>query len=187
MIKLFKENNALELIEQLNLKKEKLVVDSPYVSKTIQELDPTTIVKIGLLIKKQFGKRFDMDKLFNDNVSSVVYEENSEGEIISCCLIDGERMYSTASTSREAITKLVASLVKNNYNIWASISIESRLLIKLSEKAGLKPLADPDLIRKILESHYPHYEGRIIITVESGYFVFTKLGSDDKPQVLVLS
>ncbi len=82
---------------------------------------------------------------------------------------------------------LVSNLCENNYNVWATISINSKLLIKLARKAGLKEIKNPELIKKILINHYPESIGKIKVEKLGAYSVFTKTGSNDKPQVLMLS
>lgn len=168
--------------------KSKLTVTEPYISKNISELDEETKIKIADFIKQRFGKRFDQSKLFNNKINSVVYELNESQQVITCCcLIDSERLYATASEAPENIIKLVENLCRNNYNIWTTISINSKLLISMSEKAGLKSVENVELLKKILTNQYPEYEGLIEVKQLLGYTVFTKIGSDDSPQVLMKS
>lgn len=187
IVELFEMAGYGYFVKNVDGKPEKIKVDPPFISKNISELSPTEIAKISFLVKKQFGKRFDTNKLFNNKVNSIVYYEDENREITACCLMSGERIYTAASLSQNKIIDLVSSLCKCNYNVYTTISIESKLLIKMSQKAGLKLVNDPVIIRRILESQYPEYRGRVIIDFKNNYFVFTKIDSDDKPQVLLLS
>lgn len=187
ILKLFENFDTKDIFDGIDMKKSKLKVSNGYYSSAIAELDPAIRSKLSTFIASQFGKRFDPSKLFNDKINSVAYELDEKGDVISCCLIDGERLYTTSAVNSEKIVNLVSNLCKNNYNIWSTISITSTLLINLCPKAGLHVVEDSDLIEKILVSNYPGYKDKIVAETKRGHTVFSKKDSGDTPQVLVMS
>jgi uncharacterized protein YaiE (UPF0345 family) len=171
----------------IGIKKLKLNVSNAYFSNTVEELTLDMKSKLSVFVASQFGKRFDSSKLFNSKINSVAYELDNKGDVISCCLIDGERLYATSAVNSEKIVKLVSDLCKNNYNVWSTISITSNYLINLCPKAGLHIVEDPNLVEKILINNYPKYKGDLIIEIKRGHTVFSKNNSNDTPQVLAMS
>lgn len=186
-MRFFENQDANNIFEGLPTKKEFLVVDFPYVSKNIAEVDLDMRAKISAFVKDKFGKRFDDTKLFNEKINSIVYQLDENSDLCCCCLMDGERMYATASKDSIHLMDMVENMCKNNYNIWTTISTHSRLLIAMSEKVGLKIVQDPELLNKILVSHYPRYKGNIVTEKKGDYLVFFKKESRDTPQVLLRS
>ncbi|MEI7480146.1 MAG: hypothetical protein WCJ59_00790 [bacterium] len=184
---IFSKHDTKGIFDNIEKERQKLIVTEPYMSKTIHELDVNIKEKISELIKLKFGKRFDPQKLFNSRINSVIYNQDIEGNITSCCLVNGERIYTVVSISPDGTQNILSNLCKNNYNIWTTVSINHKFLIDLGEKSGLKQVKDSDTIKKILTSNYPEYKGRLIISNQNNYTSFTKTDSNDKPQVLLKS
>jgi len=187
ILNLFENFDTKGIFDDINMKKSKLNVSDVYFSNTVEELALDMKSKLSAFITSQFGKRFDSSKLFSSKINSVAYELDDKGDVISCCLIDGERLYATSAISSEKIVKLVSDLCKNNYNVWSTISITSMHLINLCPQAGLNIVENPALIEKILVNNYPKYKDQLIIETKRGHTVFSKKNSDDTPQVLVMS
>ncbi len=187
ILDLFEGYDTKGIFDDLNIKKQKLKVSDGFFSSSVEELVPDVKTKLSAFVASQFGKRFDPTKLFNDKINSVAYELDNEGNILSCCLIDGERLYATSAVNSEKIVELVANLCKNNYNVWSTISITSTLLINLCPKAGLNIVENYGLVEKIVTNNYPKYKGKLIIETKRGHTVFSKKDSDDTAQVLVMS
>jgi len=187
VLSLFENFDTNNILDGLDKKKNKLNVSGRFHSFSVEDLEPEIKVKLSAFIASRFGKRFDPTKLFNNKVNSVTYEIDSAGSILSCCQIDGERLYATSAVSSEKIVELVGDLCRNNYNVWSTISISSTLLINLCPSAGLNIVEDPALVEKIITNNYPQYKGKLVIEIKRGHTVFSKIGSDDTPQVLVMS
>ena len=187
VLSLFEAFDTKNILDGLNKKKNKLNVSDRFHSVPIEELEPAIKAKLSAFIASRFGKRFDPSKLFNDKINSVAYEIDGLGDILSCCQIDGERLYATSAVSSEKIVELVGDLCRNNYNVWSTISISSTLLINLCPLAGLNIVEDPVLVEKIITNNYPQYKGKLLIGKKRGHAVFSKTDSDDTPQVLVMS
>jgi len=187
VLSLFENFDIGDILDDIDMKKSKLNVSDVYFSKTVEELAPDIKDKLSVFVASQFGKRFDSKKLFNEKVNSVAYELDDSGEIVSCCLMGGERLYATSSVNSEKIVSLVSDLCKHNYNVWSTISITSTHLINLCPKAGLHIVEDPALIERVLISNYPGYKDKLIIKTKRGHSVFSKEESNDTPQVLVMS
>ena len=129
----------------------------------------------------------DINKLFNNKINSVTYSLDGTGYINACCLIGGERIYAIASKDSDSIVNLVNDLCKHNYNIWCTVSILSKRIIYLAQRAGLRLITNPKIIEKILVNNYPEYSDKIVIGGYGSYTTFSKKGSDDAEQVLLMS
>lgn len=187
ILNLFENFDTKDIFDGIDMKKSKLNVSDMYFSDTVEELTLDMKSKLSAFVASQFGKRFDSSKLFNSKINSVAYELDDKGDVISCCLIDGERLYATSAVNSEKIVKLVSDLCRNNYNVWSTISITSMHLINLCPYAGLNVVEDPALVEKILVNNYPKYKGQLTIETKRGHTVFSKKDSDDTPQVLAMS
>ena len=152
-----------------------------------ESLSDDTKQKITKLIKEKFGARLEESKLFNSKVKSAVYRLNEQGDAVACCLMDDRRIYFASAIDSAEIVGIVADLCAHNAGIWTTISSSRNLLISLSLKAGLIPVTDPSVLKKILVSNYPEYKNRILMETVRGRLVFTKEGSDDAPRVLLTS
>jgi hypothetical protein len=162
-------------------------VSVKYNSSFVEDLSDENKQKIVRLIREKFGQKLEEEKLFNAKIKSAVYKINEHGEAVACCLMDRKRIYLAAAIDSEEIVSIVADLCYNNDYIWTTISINRNLLINLSLKTGLHPVADPMEIQRILVSNYPEYAGKIKTETIRGRVVFTKDGSMDGPQLLLLS
>lgn len=187
VIQVFSGIDTKGIFEEIESMKVKPKVSDAYVSSFVEELSNEAKQKIMKLIREKFGHRLEENKLFNAKIKSAVYKVNEQGEIIACCLMDQKRIYLASAIDSTEIVSLVSDLCDNNDYIWTTISVDRNLLINLSLKAGLHPVMDPMEIRRILVSNYPEYAGKIITETIRGRAVFTKEGSTDGPQLLLLS
>lgn len=187
VLDLFEGCDTKGIFEDMPSKKQILETSHKYNSVPIDHLDDEIRNKIIELAKKSYGRRLQLDKLFSDKINSVVYEIDDKNNILSCCLISGERIYAIASIDANSIVGLVSDLCKHNHIVWTTISLSRQHIINLAQKAGLKLVSNPDLIRKILINNHPEYQGRITIKQKQGLFVFVKEGLDDTEQVLLIS
>lgn len=149
VLNLFDSYDTKGIFDGINFIKPTLETSGKYTSIPIESLDEDIRQKIIDLAKKSYGRRLDLNKLFNDKINSVVYEVNNQNEVVSCCLISGERIYAIASADTDSIVNLVRDLCQNNYTVWATISLSSRHIIDLAQKAGLKLINSPSMIEKI--------------------------------------
>lgn len=186
VLDLFNGYDTRGILDTIHFKKPFLNVSAKYDSKPIDGLDDDMKDKITKLVTGIYGKHFDAAKLFNDKINSVAYEM-SDNQLAACCLVDGERLYAVASRKANNIVALVHDLCRNNYNVWATISVNSERIIDLAVQASLKLVNNHQLIAKILMNNYPEYKDRILLEEINGRTAFTKKGSDDTPQVLLLS
>jgi len=187
IIKMFEKFNTKGILDGIDFKKQKLEISADYISCPVSELNEDVRAKIGSLIREKFGKKFEEPKLFNHKVNSVVYKLSSIGNVEACLLIDGERIYLATAIDTTQLVNIVSDLCNHNYNIWTTISSSHNLLIALSQKAGLHVINDPSLVKKILISNYPEYDGRLVVEIKRGRAIFTKIDSNDSSQVLLTS
>lgn len=187
ILNLFDAYNTNDIFEGMELKRSFLKVSDKYRACPIDLLDSIIRNKIADLITSQYGRRLNKNKIFNNKINSVVYELDNKQNVVACCLIDRERIYSVAATNEDLIVNLVSDLCNNNYNVWATVSMSNKHIIDLSVKAGLRLVNDPETMRKILMANYPEYGNRIITKINGSYTTFSKLDSEDIEQVLLLS
>lgn len=182
----FFPDNAQDIFEGVDKKKPKLSVDSHYTSVKIDDLPQEDREEIVRLMKNGYGKHYDESKLFAGNVNSAVYERR-DGKIRSCCLVDGERMYSVAARDGSDWMAIVADLVKNNYNVWCTVDCNNPRIQAFCSIAGLSIENNPETIRKILTTKSGKYKDVEIYEL-NGLVVFKKKDKpDDYPQVLLRS
>lgn len=182
---IFESYGAQDVLESIQVHKELKAQNYSVVS--VDKLTSEQKNELRQLAILEYGRRMDYKKIFNGKIDTVVFEPAQDESIISCCFMDADRIYAVASRNPEHIVRMVSELCKNNYNIWATISIGSHGVIKLACRAGLKPVNDSGIIKKILISNYPEYAGRIETSIEGAYTVFRKVGSSDPPQILFIS
>lgn len=187
VVKFFSTVDTHGILEGLNAPQIKLKTSGEYESSFVEEVSDEIKQKIAELIREKFGARLEEDKLFNAKVRSAVYKINEQGDVVACCLMDGRRIYLASAADLIEIVDIVANLCEHNDKIWTTISSSRNLLINLSLKAGLRPVTDPFVLKKILVSNYPEYDNKIVTETVRGRLVFTKSGSNDAPQVLLTS
>ncbi|MDD2657246.1 MAG: hypothetical protein PHD04_01115 [Candidatus Pacebacteria bacterium] len=187
VVKLFSSVDTHGLLEGLEAPRVKLRTSERYISSFVDELSDGVKQKLKMLIKEKFGTRLEEDKLFNTKVKSVVYRLDEQENAVACCLLDSRRIYLASASDSSEMVNIVADLCEHNAGIWTTISLNRNLLFSLSLKAGLQPVTDPSVLRKILISNYPEYENRIVTETIRGRLVFTKSGSNDAPQMLFIS
>lgn len=179
-------DQAKEVFQGLPSKKSRLETSSAYTSITYGELTKTEKEEIEELLKQGYKDHFDPTKVFAGNISSIVYEKKG-GKIISCSLVDGERVYSVAATCGADWMNIVADLAKNNYNIWCTADSSNPKIQAFCSLAGLTIETDPVVLRKILENKSEKYTD-IEIFEQDGLLVFKKRNQpDDYPQVMLRS
>jgi hypothetical protein len=183
----FDEYDKRYIFDELKTKKDRLKISDSYTSVSAPNLSEENKDKLSLLIAEKLGKRFVKDKLFNSKISSVIYKLDENGNPLSCCLMDGERMYLATAINTDEMVKIVSNLCKYNYNIWTTIDLSHKQLIKLSQKTGLTEVIDKKVIEKILTNYNPSYKDKLIVEEKGGCTVFSKKDSDDPPQVLLRS
>lgn len=179
--------DAQDIFEGIEKKKSKLVASNPqYISIPLAELTEGDKVEVTRLLRAGYGKHFDASKVFSGNVNSVVIQRGEKG-IQSCCLVDGERLYSVAARKGTDWIAIIADLAKNNYNVWCTVDCNNPKIQALCSIAGLTIETNPQVIRKILETKTEKYRD-INIYEFNGMVVFKKNNEpDDYPQVLLRS
>lgn len=152
----------------------------------MDELTEGDKVEITRLLKGGYGKHFDESKVFSGNVNSVVIQRGEKG-IQSCCLVDGERLYSVAAREGTDWIAIIADLAKNNYNVCCTADCNNPKIQALCSIAGLSIETNSQVIRKILETKTE--KNRDISVYEyNGMVVFKKNNEpNDYPQVLLRS
>lgn len=180
-------DGAQDVFEGIERKKSKLVATSPqYISIPVAELTQGDKAEVIRLLKGGYGKHFDEAKAFSGNVNSVVIQRGEKG-IQSCCLVDGERLYSAAAREGTDWIAIVADLAKNNYNVWCTVDCNNPKIQALCSIAGLTMEMNPQVIRKILEAKSKKYRD-IDMYEYNGMLVFKKKDRpDDYPQILLRS
>ncbi len=173
------------IFEGLETKLYKLNVTEGYSSKNLSELSCDEYKNIQEFVKEKYGKRFDPFKLDSRKVNSVVFNQYDNGLIKSCCLFDGSRLYAIASNDLKDLVKMVRDLVDYNYSIWTTISIDHKLLISLSIKAGLKIENNKEVIHKILSGQNLNYLNNIDYNEKDNMVTFTRSNSDNPEQILL--
>jgi hypothetical protein len=156
VINLFHEERLEYIFEGLNFRKKIMSIEPPYFSVIINMIPEELHAKLFLFMKDRFYKRSEESKFLNNNVNSLVYELDDNGDILSCCLMDGDRICNIAYLEEVKIIELLRSLIRNNYSIWTTVSVDSKSLIKMAEKAGLSVVDDENVLKNILLGHYPN-------------------------------
>ncbi len=175
-----------DIFEGIARKKNKLTTSSEYTSIELSDLKDEHKIEVAKLLKGAYGKHFDESKVFNKNISSIVIRWGNKG-IQSCCLVDGERIYSAAAREGSDWIALFADLAKNNYNVWCTVDCNNPKIQALCSIAGLIMETNPRVIRKILEAKSEKYKDMMIYE-HNGMIVFKKSNSpDDYPQVMLRS
>lgn len=184
---LFTEEYAY-LLDGIDSKKDKLIVtDAKYQSLTIDELSQDQINQINGLIKTAFNKHYDETKFSMRNFNSVVIEVDDKTKIASCCLVDGERLYTAAARNSKNWSDLIAHIAKSNYNVWCTVDSGNPKIQALCSVAGLKIETNEKVIRKILDAKSDKYKGMNVKVID-GLTTFTKGNStNDYPQILLRS
>ncbi len=187
VVKIFSTIDTRGVLDGLETPRIKPEISDGYISSFIEDVPSDIKQKISDLIREKFGARLEEDKLFNAKVKSAVYKTNEQRDVVACCLMDGKRIYLASAIDSVEIVDIVANLCEHNDKIWTTISPSRNLLISLSLKAGLRPVTDPSVLKKILISNYPEYDDKIVTEMVRGRLIFTKSGSNDAPQILLTS
>jgi len=176
-----------DIVKNTYNKKPKLYVSSEtFHSEEIEKLSNLQRKKIFEIVQKAYGKTFDPSKVFNGHSNSVVWQEKNE-EIISCGIIDGERLYSAAAKDRLSWIRLVSEITKNNYNLWGTVDYRNTKIRALCSLAGLKLENNPQIIEKILKTKSHKYK-ELKISNCDGMTIFRKGDvPQEKPQILMRS
>ncbi len=177
----------LRIFDGFSKKINKLKVTSPrYTSQTIEELSPEDRNGIIELARDSYGDKFDINKVFSDEINSVVFEKK-DGQIISLVTVDSERVYTSSAKSGRDYTGIFADLVKNNYNVWCSAYVNSTKVQALISLGGLKLETNPEVMMKILANKCGKSPENIKIYEEKGMLVFQDKNKKPYPQIILRS
>lgn len=195
---IFSNINSAEALEYLGsekerffknskIKKERLNISSKYFhSEEIKNISTSKMLEFYNLVKNAYKNKFDHCKFFNSSSNSVVWKETQDG-ILSCAIIDNERVYSAAANNRFEWILLISEIIKNNYNSWAIIDSEDLKIRALCKLAGWYEEKNPQIIRKILKNQSGKY-GKVDILKNNTGTIFKKGGlGENKSQILVRS
>jgi len=175
------------IFSEFNKKIPKLKVTSPrFTSQTIEELSEEDRNGIIELARDRYADKFDIDKVFSDEINSVVFEKK-DGQIISLVTVDSERVYTSAAKTGRNYTGIFADLVKNNYNVWCSAYVNSTKVQALISLGGLKLETNPEVMMKILVNKCGKSPENIEIYEEKGMLVFQDKNKKLYPQIILRS
>jgi predicted ribosome-associated RNA-binding protein Tma20 len=167
--------------------RDKLAVNgSEFNSVSIEKLSKKDHSEMVTLIKDSFGDSCDENKLYCQNITSAVYKKVG-GKLVSCCLVDRERLYSIAAINGVEWSLMIKELVNNNYDVWMTADCSNKKILALCLISGLKVETDPLVLKKILKSKYANYSDEIDIYYFGGLLVFKKNNPKSYPQVLLRS
>jgi hypothetical protein len=176
-----------DILEGFSIKMAKLLVSNPkFISESLDSVTPDDRTKLVQLIKIAYGESCDETKIFPPNVNSVVYYKEND-QIVSCCLIDGERIYAIAAVDGEKLIEIMRDVVGSNYNTWGTVNFKDSKIIAICEIAGLKIELNPEVVLTILRTKYAKYTTGVDIIIENGIPVFSKNSEPGYNQVLVRS
>ncbi len=132
------------------------------------------------------GKQFKKHKLFNNRLNQIAYDLDDSGKVKATCLFEGNRIYCASAEKIYDIYKLVSDLNKENSGLWTTINNDNKSLIYLANKAGMKLVDDPEVMRKIILNQYPDYGDDLVIEKQGEHFVYYKK-TTKYPQVILIS
>ena len=189
--------NSLEILEFFNNKEKKFLLEidtkrdnvnksDKYFLNGAEELDGKTKKEISNLIRKKMGDKFKEHKLFNDRLNQVVYDLDGDGKVKSTCLFEGNRIYCASAEKTYDVYKLVSDLNKENGGLWTTINNNNESLVYLANKAGMKLVDNPEVMRKIILNQYPQYKDDLVIEKQGEHLVYYK-ESTKYPQVVLIS
>lgn len=184
-IDLFKNYGGEELFKNFTMRKEKVKITNPkYQSLNMADTSEKTMSALIELFKQSYKDAYDEKKLFPPNINHVIIEKEGE-KIITCCCMDGERIYSAASINGLGLIKIFHDVVHNNYNIWGTVDASNAKVIAITLMAGMKLEFNHDIVKKIMESKDQKYKDTLRVYTKNHLTVFDKENSKDYPQVLV--
>ena len=107
--------------------------------------------------------------------------------MVSCAILQEERLYSIAAPNRFKLVKLLSEIVQNNYNIWATIAYDNTKIRAFCSLSGLKIENNPEIIEHILKTKSHRYN--MLEICEKDNMTTFKKGDipNDKPQILMRS
>lgn len=182
-----KVEGAMDIFEGISRKKSKLLVSNEkYISQTVEELSADDKLEIINLLKSAFKERYNESKEFPVKINSVVFEKRN-GEIVACCLVDGERIYTAAAKNGYDWIAIFADLAKNNYNIWCTVDYNNPKVQALCTVGGLRPETNPKIIENILKAKCGKNKEDIEIYKQDDVLVFVKKDKESYPQILLRS
>lgn len=184
----FRSYGGTELFTEFAMRKGKVKISNPiYESLNLNKITPSDRESLTNLLHKSYKESFDEKKLLPSNVNSVIIEREGN-EIVSCCCMDGERMYSAASRNGLKLIRLFRDIVHSNYNIWATADAVNAKIIVILLVAGMNIEINPEVIQKILKSKDPKYSEHpeILHIYSMGQLtIFDKETNADYPQILL--
>ena len=188
VLKWFRNYDGDELFDEFVMRKEKVkIANLTYESLSFEEITPFDKEALIDLLRKSYGESSDEKKLLSPNINSVIIEREN-GKIITCCCMDGERIYAVASINALKLIKMFRDIVHSNYNIWVTIGATNSKMIAIALIAGMSLETNPEVIKKILRSKDLKYSGHpdiLRVYSKDGSTVFDKENSNDYPQILM--
>lgn len=176
-----------ELTKSIPKKKSKLKVSSKgFHSEEIKKLSKYQKEKIYEIIRSGYGKTFVPSKVFDGHSNSVIWE-SSKDDILSCGIIDGERLYSAAAPDRLQWIRLISEATRNNYNLWGTVGYKNTKIRALCTLAGLKVENNPTIIENILKSKAPKYANLELLNQEKTITFKKNVMDSNEPQILMRS
>lgn len=174
-----------DIFEGVDMKKTKLCVSGDqYFSLRVEELSKADKAEIIQLIQSAFGTKYKPEKEFPDKINSVVFERQN-GQIVACCLIDGERVYVASARSGHDWINIFANLVQNNYNVWCTVDCDNPKVQALCNLGGLSLETEADIMRNILVTKGGKKAEDLDIFENNGMLVFKDKKKHGYAQVLL--
>ena len=175
------------MFDSFTHKKSKLSVSGDnYYTQTVEQLLPKDKDEIVDLIRSSFGKKYDSSKEFPERINSVIFEKMG-GKIVSCCLMDGERVYVCSARRGYGWINIFANLAKNNYNVWCTADSGNPKIQALCSLGGLTLETDPVVMRKILVCKAGKRDDTLEIYEHNGLLVFRDRLKGGYSQVMLRS
>lgn len=175
------------VLDGFERKKQKLKTGPGYSSIPLSDLTPEDAQEVYELIRRSYGKNYDDEKARSNGANSIIYERDEKGRIVTCCLVDGERLYTVAARQGYDWMRIVADATSHNPNIWLTAGIAYPKIHAFCSVAGLRIERSPEVIRRILQNNTNKYKEVEVFEME-GMIVFRKKGvTEDTPQLLLRS
>ncbi len=176
-----------DIFEGIEMIRAKLAVSGErYYSQTVEELSDLDKAEIIQLIRSAFGEKYKASKEFPARINSVVFER-SNGRIVACGLVEGERVYVASAKRGHDWINIFTNLAKNNYNVWCTVDCNNPKVQGLCTLGGLSLETDPEIMRKILVSKGGKLSENLDIFVYNGMLVFKDKSKQGYAQVLLRS
>lgn len=175
------------VLDGFERKKQKLKTGLGYTSMPLSDLTPEDTQDVYELIRRSYGKNYDDGKARSNGANSIIFERDAEGRIVTCCLVDGERLYTVAARQGYDWMRIVADAASHNPNVWLTAGSAYPKIHAFCSVAGLRIERNPEVIRRILQNNTSKYKEVEVFELD-GMVVFRKKGmADDTSQLLLRS